>query len=160
MTPVAFVDLMPKTPDGRIHLVPDDLDAEAPDGLYAWQEDPADERHPLALISPAQARTITSTMGQLDTRLARLSLCRHDAEPRGVADGDVVRVFNSLGEVRCAAQLDDDLRPGVVMLPKGLWSQHTLNGSTANALVPDGLTDLGGGACFNDARVEVERYVR
>jgi hypothetical protein len=43
------------------------------------------------------------------------------------------------------------------MLPKGLWSHNTRSGTTANALVPDSLTDLGGGACFNDARVEVER---
>ena len=43
------------------------------------------------------------------------------------------------------------------MLPKGLWSRHTEDGATANALCPDGLTDLGGGATFNDARVEVER---
>ena len=28
-------------------------------------------------------------------------------------------------------------------------------GATATALAPDTLTDLGGGACFNDARVEV-----
>jgi len=28
---------------------------------------------------------------------------------------------------------------------------------TGNVLVPDSLTDLGGGACFNDARVEVAR---
>ena len=41
-------------------------------------------------------------------------------------------------------------------LPKGLWRRHTANGYTANALVPDTLTDLGGGACFNDARVQVE----
>ena len=28
-------------------------------------------------------------------------------------------------------------------------------GNTATALAPDTLTDLGGGACFNDARVQV-----
>ncbi len=54
-----------------------------------------------------------------------------------------------------AARSTPDLRPGVVVLPKGLWSHHTLNGATANALAPDSLTDLGGGACFNDARVQV-----
>jgi hypothetical protein len=45
----------------------------------------------------------------------------------------------------------------VVELPKGLWSHHTRNGATANALAPDTLTDRAGGACFNDARVQVER---
>jgi hypothetical protein len=45
----------------------------------------------------------------------------------------------------------------VVVLPKGLWSHNTESGTTANALAPDTLSDLGGGACFNDARVEVRR---
>ena len=80
-----------------------------------------------------------------------------DARARGIAEGDRVRVFNTLGEVRCRASINADLRAGVAMLPKGLWSRHTDNGATANALCPDTLTDLGGGACFNDARVEVER---
>jgi anaerobic selenocysteine-containing dehydrogenase len=64
-------------------------------------------------------------------------------------------VFNDLGEVHCLVALNKDLRPGTVAIPKGLWRKSTFNGSTSNALVPDSLTDLGGGACFNDARVQV-----
>ena len=40
-------------------------------------------------------------------------------------------------------------------LPKGLWRKSTRNQLTGTALVPDSLTDFAGGACFNDARVEV-----
>ena len=47
------------------------------------------------------------------------------------------------------------VRPGTVSLPKGVWRRSSRNGVTGNALVPDSLTDLGGGACFNDARVQV-----
>jgi anaerobic selenocysteine-containing dehydrogenase len=47
------------------------------------------------------------------------------------------------------------MRRGTVSLPKGVWRKNTYNGATTNALVPDSLTDLGGGACFNDARVQV-----
>ena len=68
-----------------------------------------------------------------------------------------MRVFNELGEVRCRARVTSALRPGVVLLPKGIWSHNTESGTTATALAPDTLTDLAGGACFNDARVEVER---
>ncbi len=42
-------------------------------------------------------------------------------------------------------------------MPKGVWRRHTANGFTSNALTPDTLADLGGGACFNDARVQVEK---
>ena len=82
-----------------------------------------------------------------------------DAERRDVSTDDVIRVFNGRGEVHCLALVDSDMKPGVVCLPKGLWRRSTLNGSTANALAPDDLTDLGDGACFNDARVEVTRIV-
>jgi anaerobic selenocysteine-containing dehydrogenase len=80
-----------------------------------------------------------------------------DARSRGVRDGDRVRVWNDLGEVICPARVSDDVRPGVAVLPKGLWSHNSENGATANVLCPDTLTDLGDGACFNDARVEVSR---
>ena len=82
-----------------------------------------------------------------------------DAEPRGLANDDTVRVFNKLGEVHCPVMCNPDMRPGTVGLPKGLWRMSTLNGATVNALVPDDLTDLGGGAVFNDTLVEVARIV-
>ena len=80
-----------------------------------------------------------------------------DAAARGIADGDEIRIFNGLGEVRCNAALGSWIRRGTVSLPKGIWRKHTANGWTGTALVPDTLTDVGGGACFNDARVQVER---
>jgi anaerobic selenocysteine-containing dehydrogenase len=94
-------------------------------------------------------------MGELRDRSAVLQMNPRDAESRGIAPDDPVRVFNDLGEVQCPVALNHDVRPGTVSLPKGLWRKSTYNGSTTNALVPDSLTDLGGGACFNDARVQV-----
>ena len=155
--PVQFVDAFPQTVGRKIHLVPEALDREAPHGLYAFQDDPGDARHPLALISPATGRRINSTLGQLERGQVALEIHPADAGPRGIAAGDALRVWNDLGEVRVAARLNPDLRPGVVYLPKGLWSHNTASGTTANALAPDTYADLGQGACFNDARVEVER---
>ena len=155
--PVPFVDSFPPTPDGKIHLLPNDLDAEAPAGLYGYRTDPATTDYPLALISPAQSSTTSSTFGQLDDRLAPVLVHPSDAAARNIEDGDSVRIWNDSGEVHCPARVSDETRPGVVVLHKGLWRKHTCNGNTANALVPDALADLGGGATFNDARVQVER---
>ncbi len=155
--PIQFVDAFPLTPDGKIHLVPEDLDREAPLGLYGFQDDPATRSYPLALISPATNRTISSILGHLYKDMAVLEMHPQDAEPRGLRTGDTVRIWNDLGEVRVQVRVSPDMRMGVVYLPKGLWSRHTLSGTTANALAPDTFTDLGGGACFNDARVQVER---
>jgi anaerobic selenocysteine-containing dehydrogenase len=155
--PIQFGDVFPRTPDQKVDLVPEALDREAPQGLYAFREAPAGARFPLALISPATARTISSTLGELHRKLVPVELHPEDAAGRGLADGDPVRVWNDLGEVRTAMRINPDLAPGLALLPKGLWSHNTRSGTTANALAPASLADLGGGACFNDARVEVER---
>ena len=155
--PVQFVDCFPNTPDRRAHLVPEALDREAPMGLYHYAPDPADSAHSLVLISPATDRTISSSLGELHRDPVPVAIHPTDAAARGIDDGDRVRVFNALGEVRCSARLDPDVRPGVLFLPKGIWRHNTESRTTATALAPSTLTDLGGGACFNDARVEVAR---
>ena len=155
--PVQFVDVMPRTHDQKVDLFPEALDAEAPLGLYTFQPDPATDRFPLALISPASDKTISSMLGELPRPAVTLVMNPADAAPRGLKDGDPIRVYNELGEVQCAVNVEATIREGSVALPKGLWRKSTWNQLTGNALVPDSLTDLGSGACFNDARVEVAR---
>ena len=153
--PVQFVDVFPRTADQKVDLFPAALDASAPIGLYRFQPDPSTDRYPLALISPSSDRTISSTLGELPRPDVRLAMNAVDAESRGLADGDIVRVFNDLGEVHCPLHVSPAIRPGVVSLPKGIWRRSTRNNTCGTTLVPDTLTDLGGGACFNDARVQV-----
>ncbi len=153
--PIQFVDVFPNTSDRRVDLCPADLDAGAPFGLYHYQPDPATERFPLALISPSTERTISSTLGELPGADGKLLMHPEDATARGLENDDAVRVFNELGEVHCTLSVLPIIRPGTVSLPKGLWRRTTRNGVTGTALVPDTLSDAGGGACFNDARVQV-----
>jgi len=156
--PIQFVDVFPATVDRRMHLVPEALEREAAGGLLSYRDDPATAVYPLALISPATGERISSTFGQLHVEMVPVEIHPSDAAPRRIRSGDRVRIWNELGEVLVSARLSDATRPGVVVLPKGLWSHNTLNGATANALVPDTLTDVAGGACFNDARVEIELF--
>jgi anaerobic selenocysteine-containing dehydrogenase len=155
--PVQFVDVLPQTVDGKVDLFPEALEREAPLGLYRYQPDPATPAYPLALISPASDRTVSSTLGELPRPAAMLVMHPQDAACRALDDGDDVRVFNELGEVRCGLQIGTWVRPGVVSLPKGLWRKSTANSNTATSLAPDTLADIAGGACFNDARVEVAK---
>ncbi len=155
--PITFVDVFPSTPDQRVHLVPAALDQTATHGLYTYQPDPSTDEFPLALISPALATQISSTFGQLRQKAAQVELSLADAQQRGVADGDLCRVWNNYGEVVCAAVVNRDLKPGVALIAKGYWRKHTRNGLTANALIPETFADLGGQAAFNDARVQVAK---
>ncbi len=152
-TPIQLVDVFPRTPSGKIELFPDAVEATPP-GLYHYT--PADPELPLALISPAAATTTNSTFGQLRNRPGAVELHPDDAAPRGIETGTRVRVFNQLGEVRCEARVTAEVRRGVVVMSKGLWLRHTDNRATSNALIPDHDSDLDRGACFNDARVEVQ----
>ncbi len=158
-----FRDRFAETDDGKIHLCPAALDAEcqatAGVPLYSYQPDPGSEDYPLALLSPATAKLTNSTFGQLRSAPAKVQIHPRDAETRDIRSGDAVVVFNTLGTVECDAEVTEDLTPGVLCLDKGLWERHTRNGNTSNALCPTTLTDLGRGATFNDARVQVERIV-
>ncbi len=155
LRPVQFVDVFPKTPDWKVDLFPEALEASAPMGLYRFQPDPETAAYPLALISPSSERTISSTLGELPRPDVKLTMHPEDANARGLAEGDLVRVFNDLGEVHCPLTVSVVVRPGVVSLPKGIWRRSTRNNTSGTALVPDTLTDIGEGACFNDARVQV-----
>jgi anaerobic selenocysteine-containing dehydrogenase len=144
---VQFGTDFPTTASTRIELSPP-----------AWEKVAYVSPHgarPLVLLSPASGKTINSIFGEFNLPHPRLAMHPDDAAARAIRDGAPVRVFNDLGEVHVPAHLTRDVRPGVVTLPKGLWRSSTLNGSTATALVPDELTDIGAGACFNDARVDV-----
>jgi anaerobic selenocysteine-containing dehydrogenase len=146
---IQFVTDFPRTRSGKIELCPAELGPPAYTPL-------APTAYPLTLLSPASDKTINSIFGEFNLPHPTLRVHPTDASARGIRDGEPVRVYNDLGEVHVRVSVRDDLRPGVVALPKGLWRSSTLNGATATALTPDDLTDIGGGACFNDARVEVE----
>jgi anaerobic selenocysteine-containing dehydrogenase len=155
--PIQFRDVFPRTTDRKVDLYPEALARESAAGLYVYHPDPATSEFPLALISPASDKTISSTLAEIPRPEVRLLMHPEDAAARGIADGDEIRIFNALGEVKCKAGLGAWIRRGTVSLPKGIWRKHTANGYTGTSLVPDTLTDVAGGACFNDARVQVEK---
>lgn len=118
---------------------------------------PADSARPLALISPATDKAISSTLyEQLDGARGVLMISPADAAARKLKTGDRARVFNSFGEVIIGVSVREEMREGVVSIPKGYWKRATHNGQTACALAPDHVDEIGGGACYNDARVDVE----
>lgn len=150
--PVQFQTAFPHMREGKIHLAPRELGPKP----FIFDE-VTSEKFPLALLSPATSKMISSTMGEWNYPELRVSLNPQDAAARGIAGGEVVRVFNELGEVVCRAQISERIRDGVVSIPKGAWRKSSLNGRTATALCPATTNVVGGGACFNDARVEVAR---
>ncbi|TWU54866.1 putative dimethyl sulfoxide reductase chain YnfF precursor [Rubripirellula tenax] len=154
--PIQMEDVFPATPSGKIELFPESLQRESRAGLYRYIDDqPNGTQYPLALISPATRQLVNSSLGYLIEKQAVVTMHASDAAKRNICDGQSVRIFNASGEVIVDAHVTESIAPGVVSLPKGIWMRHSKNHRTSNALSPDTLSDIGAGACFNDARVEI-----
>jgi anaerobic selenocysteine-containing dehydrogenase len=150
-----FRNVFPRTPSGKVELASSYLDTKYGARLPSWR--PLVSGYPLALVSPASDQRITSTFGgtALGDATPPLEMHPDDARARGLRDGQRVRVWNDLGEVRLPLKITTAVPAGVVCSLKGAWLRTSDNGQTISALCPAHHADLSGGACFNDARVDV-----
>jgi anaerobic selenocysteine-containing dehydrogenase len=153
---VLFHNVWPKTRSGKVELASASFVERHGELLPSFQ--PLASHYPLALLSPASDKRITTTFGHLadSATAAPLDIHPADAGARGLKDGMRVRVWNDLGEVHLHVRVTDAVPRGVVATPrKGGWLATSDNGQTISALCPAHHADLAAGACFNDARVEV-----
>ncbi|HEU4368974.1 MAG TPA: molybdopterin-dependent oxidoreductase [Methylomirabilota bacterium] len=150
-----FANVFPKTPSGKVELASTYLANKYGARLPSFR--PLASAYPLTLISPASDQRITSTFGGTRTSddVPPLEMHPDDARARGLRDGQRVRVWNELGEVRLPLRVTTDVPPGVVSSLKGGWFRTSDNGQTVSALAPATHADICEGACYNDARVDV-----
>jgi len=163
---VPFSDRRFPTPSGRVELKStaaeiswrvDPLPIYTPSRESAQNDPQRFKRFPLHLITPKTRDRHCSQLlapGEPSPR-APLLLSPGDAHARGIATGDMVRVFNDRGEASVPAHVDETLRSGVVVLPQGRWISR--DGYSANVFTHDDVTDMGYGAVFFDCLVEVEK---
>ncbi|MDT8989940.1 molybdopterin oxidoreductase family protein [Curvibacter sp. APW13] len=153
------------TPSGRCEFDSRVLRARGLDGLpdHVPNYEPAgaDPHYPLAMISPPARNFLNSSFVNVSSLQALekepvLEMHPTDAQARGIADGQMVRVFNARGETHCRARVGGRARRGVVNGLGVWWRKLGANGTNVNELTHQGLTDLGGGPCFYDCAVEVQ----
>lgn len=125
------------TPSGRIEIFSADIDRFGYDdcaGHPRWYE-PTEwlggaraARYPLHLVANQPATRLHSQLDGGATSQASkvqgrepIRIHPDDATARGLADGDVVRVFNDRGACLAGVVIDDRLRPAVVQLSTGAW---------------------------------------
>lgn len=157
------------TPSGKIELASEVLRARGDDPLpkfvapqeSRWSE--AAARFPLEFLSRKADNYMNSTFAQLEghrkmeaRHRGRLEMHLIDAEARGIRDGDRVRVWNGRGALALTAMVNGSVPPGVVAARMD-WAKLHEDGANVNALTGERLTDLGGGATFYSALVEVEK---
>lgn len=158
-----------QTPDKRIACAPP-LCLEALEGWRtALADTPADA---LLLIGRRHVRSNNSWMHN-SPRLAkgpdRCTALIHpeDAADYGIADGDLVRITSRVGSVEVAAELSEDVMPGVISIPHGfghdkpgtkLSVAQRRPGVSLNDLTdPQAMDPISGNAVLNGTPVTVER---
>lgn len=156
------------TPSGKCELLAPSLAAQGKDPLAGYvppREGPTSNpglaaRYPLAFISPPAHHFLNSTFSAQPVFVRRegepfLTLHPEDAARRSIADGAMVRVFNDRGSFEAKARVSDAARKGVVVGLSIWWPKMCPGGKNANAVTGQELTDMGEGATFYDALVEV-----
>jgi biotin/methionine sulfoxide reductase len=169
------------TPSGRIALYCERIAALGYDDCpphpswlepAEWLGAAAAARFPLHLISSQPRHRLHSQMDagpvSAQAKVAgreALAINPIDAQARGIADGDIVRVFNDRGACFAGALITAAVRPGVVRLSCGAWYDPAGGGEdapcahgNANLLTRDhGTSRLGQGPSAATALVEVAR---
>lgn len=137
-----------KTPSGKIEIYSSKLahiastwelaegDVISPLPIYTptfegW-DDPKRSTFPLQLFGFHYKSRTHSSYGNIDVLQAA---CRQevwinplDAQKRGIANGDKVRVFNDRGEVRLPAKVTTRILPGVSAMGQGAWHNADMAG--------------------------------
>ncbi|HEY6764508.1 MAG TPA: molybdopterin-dependent oxidoreductase [Candidatus Sulfotelmatobacter sp.] len=153
------------TPSGKAELYSASLKAQGLDPVVAFHP-PAESRHghsngfPLELLARKADNFLNTTFSNLPAveameELGLLEMHAADAEARGIAEGDRVRVFNHRGEIILKARVDGAVQPGVVGA-KLNWAKRTAGSHSINSLTSEKLTDMGNSATFYSVLVEVE----
>jgi biotin/methionine sulfoxide reductase len=167
------------TPSGRIEIASETIagygEASCP-GHPAWlpPEEVPGPGTPLHLVANQPATRLHSQLDFGDHSVASKHRGREvaamhpdDARARGVADGDIIRLFNGRGACLAAVRLTTDIRPGVVQLATGAWydpedpeeERSLCVHGNPNVLTRDaGTSALAQGCTGQLTVVEVERF--
>lgn len=154
---ILFQTTTPQTPSGKVEVYSTYLEQAYKHPLPTFR--PVESSYPLILISPGSDKRTSSTFGGLRySDEAWIEMHPEDAAARQLTDGMMVRMWNDLGEVHLPLRVTEDVRHGVVSSEKGFWFRTSDNEQTVSALAPSHYADINDGACYNDARVEVEPF--
>ncbi|WP_126425774.1 molybdopterin-containing oxidoreductase family protein [Brevibacillus marinus] len=158
-----FIDMLP-TPSGKIELYASRMEKDGHPPLPTYTPLVVESSYPYWYVPGPNHNFLNSTFSnnakhvQLE-KFPRLFMNTADAAEKGIADGDLVRVWNDRGECELTAAVGEAVPRGVVV-SQGLWADKPGTKRHVNALTPDRLADMGGGATFFSARVNVEKAAK
>ncbi|SDE23760.1 Anaerobic selenocysteine-containing dehydrogenase [Paenibacillus sp. UNCCL117] len=152
------------TPSGKIELYSAAMARKGYPPLPTYTPLSEGEELPFWFIPAPNHNFLNSTFAHNDKhvrmeRTPKLHMHAADASRLGIVNGELVRVSNGRGECELTAAVGEDVLPGVVV-SQGLWAGKAGAKALVNALTPDRVADMGGGATFFSGKVQVERLGR
>lgn len=166
------------TPSGKVELYCQALADMGLDPLPAWagREDDGGLAHAdlepeararfkpdssLRLLTGAAHHFVSSSLANQASLVKRegqpfLEIHPEDAAARDIRDGDIVTVENGRGWCELRAVVTEDVRPGMVVSPKGRWPRRN-DGRNVNWTTSDALADMAGQSTFHSNHVWVRR---
>jgi molybdopterin guanine dinucleotide-containing S/N-oxide reductase-like protein len=156
-----------RTPSGKAEFYSEAMKALGLDPVAEFKP-PAESRHgtervtfPLEFLARKADNFLNSTFSNLSSvqemeEANVLQIHSSDAEARGIADGETVKVYNRRGEIRLKARVDGAVQPGVVAATLN-WAKLDPGFRNVNVLTSEKLSDLGNSATFYSVLVEVEK---
>lgn len=163
------------TPSGKIEIFSKRLhDMNKPDVIPAvpkyireWESPfgPEAKKYPLQVIGHHYLATVHSTLDNVDwLREAwpqRVFINPLDAEPRGINNGDEVKVFNDRGATLVRCRVTKRIMPGVIAIPQGAWWSPDEKGvdrrGSVNVLTSERWTPLAFGNAQHTIMAQVEK---
>jgi anaerobic selenocysteine-containing dehydrogenase len=119
-------------------------------------------KYPLAMISPPARNFLNSSFVNVTSLRAtegepRLDIHPDDSAARGIAEGDMVRIYNDRGSFVAKARVTPKARAGLVVGLSVWWKKLATDGKNANEVTSQALTDMGRAPTFYDVLVQVEK---
>ncbi|MEO2207633.1 molybdopterin oxidoreductase family protein [Paenibacillus pabuli] len=166
----SFLEQLP-TPSGKIELYSETMAERGLPPLPTYRalvegydgEHPAgpDDAHPLMFLSPPNHNFLNSSFANTEKhqrmeKMPMLQIHPEDAAHRNIEDGDAVLVWNDRGRIELTAKVSESMLPGTV-ISQGLWWDGSGRKQRVNSLTSGRLSDMGNGATFFSATVEVKR---
>jgi anaerobic dimethyl sulfoxide reductase subunit A len=163
------------TPSGKIEIFskglyemghPDEIPA-VPKYIQEWESPfgPEAQDYPLQAMGHHYMGRVHSTHDNVDWLQEafpqRVFMNELDAEARGIADGDLVRVYNERGAMILPCRVTNRILPGVVNIPQGAWWMPDEAGvdrrGSVNVLTSERWTPLAFGTAQHTVMVEVRK---
>ena len=142
------------TPSGKIELY-NPIEADP----YPVYREAHGDTAEFFLINGTDPRILDSSFCELQDETPQMIARMHpeDAERKGVANHQFIRLYNERGSLRIALEIDDTVAKGTIV-SCGVWWQSQSHDSiyTMNVLTASRPTDYAWGSTFYDVKVDVE----